>query len=104
MDQILQWVLFPGIVITLALSLLFSLKSRRSKEPRTRGINTARMNISMGFMLLFFASVQLFYSAESTLRIIIGAIFIVIGLFNLFAGFRNLSAYSSRGQEEAHRP
>ncbi|MBH5317244.1 YtpI family protein [Paenibacillus sp. GSMTC-2017] len=104
MDQLLQWVLFPCIVITLALSSFFSFKSRRSNEARTRGMNTARMNISMGFLLLFIAAVQLFLSEESTLRIVIGAIFMVIGLFNLFAGLRNLSAYRDKGQHEARRP
>ncbi|MFF2888848.1 YtpI family protein [Paenibacillus sp. NPDC057967] len=100
MDQLLQWLLFPGILITLALSTVFSFKSRRATDPRTRGIQAARMNISMGGMLLFIAAVQLFLSAESTLRIVIGAIFIVIGLFNLFAGIRNLSVYRSMAASE----
>jgi len=104
MDQLLQWLLFPGILITLTLSTVFSFKSRRAKDARTRGIQGARMNISMGGMLLFIAAVQLFLSNESTLRIVIGAIFIVIGLFNLFAGLRNLSAYRSMpASEQSHR-
>ncbi|WP_339207803.1 YtpI family protein [Paenibacillus sp. FSL K6-3182] len=95
MDQLMQWLLVPGILITLVLSAVFSFKSRRSTDARTRGLFTARMNISMGAMLLFIALVQLFLSGESTLRIVIGAIFLVIGVFNVFAGLRTLSAYSS---------
>ncbi|CAM4186622.1 hypothetical protein PAEN110709_00660 [Paenibacillus endophyticus] len=98
LDQLLQWVLVPGILITLVLSAIFSFKSRRASDARTRGLFSARMNISMGIMLMFIALVQLFLSGESTLRIVIGAIFLVIGVFNLFAGLRNLGAYSASRQ------
>lgn len=103
-DQLMQWLLFPGIVITLALSVFFSYKSRRSPDVRTRGIHSARMNISMGTMLLFIAGVQMFLAGQSTLRIVIGSIFLVIGVFNIFAGLRNLSAYRAKGESEARRP
>lgn len=95
MDQLMQWLLVPGILISLVFSAIFSFKSRRSADARTRAVFSARMNISMGVMLLFIALVQLFLSGGSTLRIVIGAIFLVLGVFNLFAGFRNLSLYSS---------
>lgn len=96
----MQWLLAPGIFITLALSVLFSFKTRRSADPMARGINNARMNISMGLMLLFIAAVQLFLSGESTLRIVIGALFMVIGLFNLFAGLRNYSVFRNMGKQQ----
>ncbi|QNK59928.1 YtpI family protein [Paenibacillus sp. PAMC21692] len=91
--EMLQWVLFPVILISLVLSVVFSYKSRRSADGRKRGINAARMNISMGVMMMFISFIQLFMSDESTLKVVIGAIFLVVGLFNLFAGLRNLSAY-----------
>lgn len=93
MDQLMQWLLAPGIFFTLVLSAIFSFKSRRSADARIRGIFAARMNVSMGIMLLLIAAVQLFMSGESTLRIVIGAVFMLLGVFNLFAGLRNLSAY-----------
>ncbi|RCW42682.1 YtpI family protein [Paenibacillus prosopidis] len=93
MDQLIQWLLAPGILISLVFSVIFSFKSRRSADARMRGIYAARMNICMGIMLLIIALVQLFLSAESTLRIVIGALFMVLGVFNLFAGLRNLSLY-----------
>ncbi|MFD0588366.1 YtpI family protein [Paenibacillus sp. GCM10027627] len=104
MEQLMQWVLYPGIMITLALSAYFSFKSRRVADPRQRGMSTARMNMSMGVMLMFIAAVQLFLSNESTLRIVIGAVFLVLGVFNLFAGLRNLSAYRNWQQTESRRP
>lgn len=93
MDQLLQWLLLPCIIITLVLSVVFSFKSRRGTDAKLRGVNAAKMNISMGFMLMFIALVQLFLSNESTVRIVIGSLFLVLGVFNLFAGLRNLSVY-----------
>ncbi|MEK3881745.1 YtpI family protein [Paenibacillus sp. PL2-23] len=98
MDQLLQYVLYPAILITLALSVFFSFRSRRAAGMRAKGMHTARLNISMGFLLIFIALVQLFLSEDSTLRIVIGGIFIAIGVFNLFAGLRNLSVYRSMKQ------
>lgn len=100
MDQLLFYVLYPAILITLALSVYFSWKSRRSPDMQTRGMNAARTNISMGFMLIFFASVLLFLSEDSTLRIVIGGLFIALGVFNLFAGLKNLSVYRSMAQSK----
>lgn len=91
--DLLQYLIFPVILVSLVLSVVFSYKSRRSSDPRQRGVNAARMNVSMGVMLLFISIIQLFMSNESTFKIVIGAVFMVIGLFNLFAGLRNLSAY-----------
>lgn len=93
MDSLLQYVFAPCIIITLALTVLFSFKSRRSTNTRVRGLNASRMNMCMGLMLVFIAGVQLFLSNESTARIVIGSVFLVIGLFNLFAGLRNHSIY-----------
>jgi len=96
MDTLMQWVITPGIIISLVFSVVFSFKSRRSTDPNDRGIHASKMNISMGIMLLFISSVQLLLSNESTLRIVIGALFLLIGVFNLFAGLRNLGIYRAR--------
>jgi len=96
MDQFLQWVMAPAIILSLLFSVIYSFKMRRATDPQVRGINGSKMNISMGIMLLFISAVQLLLSNESTLRIIIGSLFLVIGVFNLFAGLRNLSFYRTR--------
>lgn len=103
LNQFVQWLLSPGIILTLALSVFFSYKSRRNKDTRKKGVNAAKMNISMGSMLLFIAAVQMFLAGSSTLRIVIGSIFLVIGIFNIFAGLRNLSAYRASEHSEALR-
>jgi uncharacterized membrane protein len=58
------------------------------------GLYTAKMNICMGLMLLFIATIQILLFEGSTVRVIVGSIFLLIGLFNLFAGLRNHSVYS----------
>ncbi|MGG4141634.1 YtpI family protein [Paenibacillus algorifonticola] len=91
MDSLMQYLFAPVIFLTLLLTVIFSYRSRRATDGAMRMLYGARMNISMGVMLIFIAGVQLFLSNESTVRIVIGTLFMVIGLFNLFAGLRNLS-------------
>ncbi|MHA7964331.1 YtpI family protein [Paenibacillus sp. CAU 1782] len=100
MDQMISWVLSPLILISLGFSAFYSIKTRRSQEPGNRGLYQARTNIAMGAMLIFIAAVQLFLSGESTLRIVIGALFGVIGLFNVFAGLRNHGIYLAKTQSK----
>ncbi|WP_246042381.1 YtpI family protein [Cohnella pontilimi] len=92
--QVLQWALGLLIVVTSVLSAVFSYRARRSADPVLRGLNTARMNICMGLMLVFISLIQMIVFTGSTLRVVIGAIFQVLGLFNLFAGMRNQSHFN----------
>lgn len=101
MSNLVQYVLSPGIFISLLFSIYFSVKSRQAKEPITKGLLAAKLNISMGSMLIFISAVQLFLSNESTLRIILGAIFLVLGLFNIFAGLRNQSYFRAKEKQQA---
>jgi hypothetical protein len=91
--EVLQWLSMAGITVSLILTVFYSYKSRRSADGRLRGLFAARMNICMGIMLLFISLIQIFYPG-STLRVIIGAIFMLLGLFNLFAGIRNHGYFS----------
>lgn len=91
--EVLQWLSMAGITVSLILTVFYSYKSRRNADGRLRGLYAARMNICMGIMLLFIALIQIFYPG-STLRVIIGAIFMLLGLFNLFAGIRNHGYFS----------
>jgi len=101
MNNLIQYVFSPGIFISVLFSIYFSVKSRQAKEPIKKGLLTAKLNISMGSMLIFISAVQLFLSNQSTMRIILGAIFLVFGLFNLFAGLRNKSYFSMKQKQEA---
>jgi len=86
---VLQWLIMAVITVSLVMTVFYSYKSRRNADGRLRGLYAARMNICMGVMLLFIAFIQMFLFPGSTLRVVIGAIFMLLGLFNLFAGIRN---------------
>ena len=92
----LLYLLAALIVLSSVSSVVFSVSSRRATDGRLRGLYAARMNISMGLMLIFIALIQMFMFSGSTVRVIVGAIFLLIGLFNLFAGARNHAVFSRR--------
>ncbi|MFK7697774.1 YtpI family protein [Paenibacillus sp. HJGM_3] len=92
-EQIAQTVLLAVIVLTLLGAVYYSYKYRSQTSPKLRGLFAAKMNISMGVMLLAIALVQMLLFSGSTLRVVIGAVIMLIGLFNLFAGIRNHGFY-----------
>jgi hypothetical protein len=89
----LHWLLIIFICLTSVLSVVFSFKSRRAADIRLKGMNAARLNMCMGTMLVLIALFMMLAYSGSTVKVIIGALFIVLGLFNLFAGLRNHSIY-----------
>ncbi|MDF2717128.1 MAG: hypothetical protein K0R28_4053 [Paenibacillus sp.] len=92
----MQW-LHGALLIVFACSLfgsvLFSVRHRRQQSRKARGIDAAKMNICMGTMLISISIIQLFLFTGSTVRVIVGAVMLLLGLFNLFAGFRNYGLY-----------
>jgi hypothetical protein len=91
---ILQSVIPVLILVPLILSVYYSFRSRRTEDPKQRGLYTARMNICMGLMLIVIAVSQLFFFTDSNLRRIFGVICFLLGMFNLFAGLRNHSRFN----------
>lgn len=89
------WPYVPYIVVVLsaAMSVGYSIRYRRALTQRMRGVYNARMNICMGVMLISIAGVQIILFEPSTVRIIVGTLFLLLGLFNLFAGLRNHAVY-----------
>jgi hypothetical protein len=96
MPQWLHYSVYTIFVITLLLTVYYSIRSRRSSSPRLRGLHAAKMNISMGIMLVSIAMIQLLLFSGSTTRVVIGAVFLLLGLFNFFAGMRNHTFYKHR--------
>lgn len=85
----IQFSLFTFVVVMLLLSLYYSIRYRRQRDPKLRSLYAARMNICMGIMLIGIAVTQLFYFQDTIIRRTFGTICLLIGLFNLFAGLRN---------------
>lgn len=100
MIPILTWALAVLILVTAALSAVNSFTARRTTDPVLRGLLTARMNINMGLMLVSIAFIQMLLYSGSSLRVVVGAVFILLGLFNLFAGLRNRAHFKRLSQQQ----
>jgi formate hydrogenlyase subunit 3/multisubunit Na+/H+ antiporter MnhD subunit len=94
MIDALEWVFGALIIVTCFLSALYSFRSRRTRDGRLRGLYASRMNISMGLMLIFIAALLMIVFTGSSVKVVVGALFILLGLFNLFAGLRNHSHFA----------
>jgi len=87
--EIIQLFLSLAIMITLVMSVFYSFRYRRNTDPNLRGLYAARMNISMGIMLILMSISQLFFFQDSSVRRIFGTICLLLGLFNLYSGIRS---------------
>lgn len=83
------------ILLALAGSVFYSIRYRTQRDPAVKGLSAANMNISMGLMLMLLAFMQAFLFEMSTLRLVLATVFALIGLFNLFAGFKNRSYFQT---------
>ncbi|WP_334073948.1 MULTISPECIES: YtpI family protein [Paenibacillus] len=99
MIEVLTYILYAGLIVSSVCSIFFSIKSRRSLDARTRGIAQAKSNISMGTMLIVLALIQMLIFSGSTVRVVVGALFMVLGAFNIFAGIRNHGFFSRQNPE-----
>jgi glucan phosphoethanolaminetransferase (alkaline phosphatase superfamily) len=94
----LTWVhylLFVVMFLFMLSSIFYSFRYRTQKDPKARGVNAARMNMSMGVVLVALSVIQLVLFDLSLIRLVFGVILLLMGLFNLFAGIRNHAHFSS---------
>ncbi len=94
MLDIIRYILFAVLVISCIAAALFSFRARRMPNPLDRGIFLGMMNISMGTMLVALSFIAMLMFRGSTPAVIVEAVFIVLGAFNIFAGIRNTTYYS----------
>ncbi|MDF2670503.1 MAG: hypothetical protein K0R67_2809 [Paenibacillus sp.] len=87
--QITQGILMAVILLTLFGSVYNSFKYRSQTDHKLRGLHAAKMNMCMGIMMIAISFIQMLLFSGSTVRVVIGAIILLVGLFNLFAGIRN---------------
>ena len=93
MINTLQWVLGILILVTCVLSALYSFRSRRSSDGRIRGLYASRMNINMGLMLILISIILMLMFTGSSVRVVVSAVFFLLGSYNFFAGMRNHSHF-----------
>ncbi|QGQ97811.1 hypothetical protein EHS13_24430 [Paenibacillus psychroresistens] len=86
------------ILLSLLATVFYSYRSRLQTDAFKKGVLSSKMNISMGFMLVSMALLQIFLFEANNMRTVLGIIFLLLGLFNFFSGARNLMHYRSRKQ------
>ncbi|WP_379135860.1 YtpI family protein [Paenibacillus sp. sgz500958] len=89
----IKYLLFILLVIFVISAALFSIAARRTPDPLDKGLKRSALNILMGAMLVTLALMSMFLFHGSTLSVIIEAVFILMGLFNMFSGLRSRSYY-----------
>ncbi|MEB3100544.1 YtpI family protein [Ferviditalea candida] len=92
--DLLRNILYLVIGISLGFSIYYSFKHRRESDPVRRSLSASKMNISLGTMLVSLSVFQFFWFTPSNTRIIIGLLFFLLGLFNLFSGLRSHTYFS----------
>ncbi|GAB6926649.1 hypothetical protein JCM10914A_06320 [Paenibacillus sp. JCM 10914] len=98
MITVIHYILYIILVLSVVAAALYSIKARRVSDPAKRGSLMAMMNICMGCMLVSLSLVCMFLFRGSTPAIIVEAAFMVLGLFNIFAGIRSRVYYSKLNQ------
>ncbi|NMO95503.1 YtpI family protein [Paenibacillus lemnae] len=98
MIDMLKYVLIALLAISTLAAARNSIYARRKKDPLDRGMHRASTNIWMGVMLVVLSVLAMFMFSGSTLAVIVEAIFMVLGAFNIFAGIRSRS-YLNRQQK-----
>lgn len=96
MITVIKYILFILLVITCIASAYYSIRSHRSSNSTERGRYGATTNILMGIMLILISVVFMFIFRGSTPSVIVEALFLVLGAFNIFAGLRNRKYYASQ--------
>lgn len=95
---VIQYLLYAAALIGGALSISYSIRARQQKNAPQRGSLTAKMNISMGVTMTAIALIQLFLFPYSTVRIVVGVLFLGLGIVNLGFGTKHLRYFQRQGQ------
>ena len=96
MYEFIKNAVFILLLLALGSSIYYSVKFRRQTDAILRGLYQAKQNIVMGVMLILLSVYPLYLIVGRNITITIGILFLLLGLFNLFAGIRNHAIYRSR--------
>jgi hypothetical protein len=90
----MNFLLVTIFALSAGLSVFYSAKTRTYRKQGNYNVMkyyNAKGNISMGSMLISLGCIQMFTFGEdaSGTRIIVGVLFLLLGVFNFFMGLRN---------------
>ncbi|WP_342565344.1 YtpI family protein [Paenibacillus sp. FSL R7-0345] len=97
MIMLIKYLLFILLVIFMIGAAVYSLTSRRTPDPLEKGRRRSIMNVLLGAMLVTLSLMSMFLFRGSTPSVIVEALFLVIGAFNIFSGLRSYGYYSRSG-------
>lgn len=96
--DVLKYALIAIFALAMVCSALNSIRSRRTTDPIAIGLYRSWTNIWMGSMLVILSLILMFVFTGSTLSVVVEALFLIMGAYNLFAGLRNRSYYARMQQ------
>ncbi|MCM3131587.1 YtpI family protein [Paenibacillus polysaccharolyticus] len=102
--EVFKYILIALFAIAMICSALNSIRSRRTTDQHVAGLYRSWTNIWMGCMLIILALILMFVFTGSTLSVIVEALFLIMGAYNVFAGIRNRSYYARRKQHSSNTP
>jgi uncharacterized protein YacL len=88
------------IVFAFSMYVFYKIKYVRSSRPIERKWLSAKSSIALGLFVAFFGVNQLFLF-QTTLTYFVAIIFILIGCFSSFAGFKAYKHYLPFARQEA---
>lgn len=94
MVMFIKYLLFILLVVFVIGAAVYSISSRRAANPQDKGLKRSIMNVMLGAMLVTLSLMSMFLFRGSTVNIIVEAIFLVIGAFNIFSGLRSYGYYN----------
>jgi hypothetical protein len=96
-DLILSFI----FLISMVAAVYLSVRGRRSESYAEAELYRARMNISLGLMMLALGAFQLTaYTPLSAVRVVVALVFLGIGAVNLLGGWRNHTLANRRFKKE----
>jgi accessory gene regulator protein AgrB len=93
-------ILFIFIIISLSAFIYFKIKYWRSKLPIETKWQQTRGNIALGFFLIFFG-INLLLFPRGLIEIIVGIVFVLLGIANAYFGYQAYKHYLPQVIDEA---
>jgi uncharacterized membrane protein len=92
------------VLASLVASVYYSITARRrDMHPLAGRMTLGKMNVSLGILVLFFGVNQFTYEPLTTVRIVVGLLFLFVGGINLVLGIRNYIRHRREWQEVMKR-
>lgn len=91
------------ITISFVFYFFYKVKSFRTKAVIEKSWVNTKANMALGSFLVFFGLNQIFIRYDSVIALIVGGVFIVLGLTNVILGYRAYRHYLPLAIEEAEQ-